>query len=183
MFSKIMIPVAAFAVTVTGASAFNSGMIKDLDVDLTDAQISALEEAHALRDTAREEAKEILEEVGLDQEKMQEIHEAMRGSREGHHKAVRAAIEAGDYGAYKTAVAGTPHADFINSEADFKELQEAHTLHRSGDRAGAEEIMGELGFERPQGGLGMGGKHGGRGMGDGDGKSFGGPGHGGQRGG
>ena len=53
MLKEIFIPVAAFAVTVTGASAFNADMLDKLDLDLTDTQISALEEAHELIDDYR----------------------------------------------------------------------------------------------------------------------------------
>lgn len=169
MLKQILIPVAAFAVTAVGASAFtgNTDWLKNTDLDLTDSQISALEEAREIRTSADEEAKVVLEEAGLDQTKMREIHEAMRESHKESHEAIRSAIEADDYNAFVTAVADTPMAEQITSESDFAKLVEAHELMEGGDKDGAKEIMEELGLTGP--GLGM---MGGKGMG-----GFGGPDH------
>jgi hypothetical protein len=164
MFTKIAVPVAAFAVTVTAASAFNSDMLANLDIDLTDDQVSALEEAKEIRETAHEEAQAVLEDAGLDEEKMHEIREAMHAERDAHREAVHAAIEANDYEAFLEAVDGGPMSEAIESEADFELLVEAHELRAEGDREGAQEIMSELGIERPEGmgGEGRGHGHGGK---------------------
>ena len=163
MIKELFIPVAAFAVTVTGASAFNSDMLEKLELDLSSTQISALEEAHELRQDGaeREEIKELLEDVGLEREDMQEIREAAREYKQDHREAVRAAIEAGDYDAFNDAVGGGPLADAIESEDDFDLLVEAHELREAGDKEAAKEIMDELGIERPGGHRG--GEKGGRG--------------------
>lgn len=161
-----MIPVAAFAVTVTGASAFNSDMLEKLDLDLSSGQISALEEVHEMRvDGAdRDELREVLEEAGLDRDDMREIHEASREYKQEHRAAVKAAVEAEDYDAFKDAVDGGPLDDAIDSEADFDKLVEAHELREAGDREGAKAIMDELGIERPEGHKGgMSGERGQRG--------------------
>ena len=162
MIKQIMIPVVAFAVTVTGVSAFNSDILEKLDINLTDTQIEALEEAHELRrDGAdRAEIKEMLEDVGISRETMKEIHTAMRQHRGEVKEAIKVAIKAEDYEAYQNAVADTPHADIINSEDDFNLLVEAHKLREAGNYEGAWEIMSELGFEKRKGFGKKGNRHG-----------------------
>ena len=149
MIKQIIILVVAFAVTVTGVSAFNSDMLEKLDINLTDTQIEALEETHKLRQDGanRAEIKEMLEAAGISRETMKEIHTAMRQ----HRSEVKEAIKAEDYEAYQNAVADTPHADIINSEDDFSLLVEAYKLREAGDHEGAWEIMSELGFEKRKG--------------------------------
>ncbi len=151
MLKQIMIPMAAFAFTVTGASAFtgNHAWWENSNVDLTDQQVSALEEAQNLRETAQEKAKTVLEDVGIDQEKLDSLREAARKARQAHHEDVEAAVEAGDYQAFLSAVADTPMADVIDTEAKFEKFAEAHELMQSGDVDGAREIMDELGLQKP----------------------------------
>lgn len=169
MLKKIMIPLAAFAVTVTGASAFTgSGWLQNSNVDLTDTQVSAFEQAREIRQTANDEARQVLEKAGVDETKMREIQTAMNEEREVHREAVQTAIENNDYQAFLTAVTDSPMADKITSEADFEKFIEAHGLMQSGDRDGAEEIFTELGVER---GEGLGGRGEGRGDGYGRGDS------------
>jgi len=170
---KIMIPVAAFAVTVTGASAFNSDMLQKLDVDLTNDQVSALEEVHELRaDGAdRAEIKAVLEDADIDKEKIREVRKASHEYKKEKHQEVKTAIEAGDYEAFKNVVEDSPLAEKIDSESKFEKLIEAHELRESGDKEGAQEIMSELGIERGEG-KGFGGKHGRHGAGL-EGKNFG----------
>lgn len=176
MLKQIMIPVAAFAVTATAASAFNTDMLEKIDVDLTTSQIEVLEEVHELRQDGadRETIKTLLEESGLDQEKMKGIHDALREVNSAQREVVNAALESNDYDAFIAAIADSPLAESITSEADFEKFAEARELMEAGDREGAKEIMDELGIEKPEG-HGRGHKGGGgNGMRDG----FGGPGHG-----
>jgi hypothetical protein len=154
MLKQILIPVAAFAVTAVGASAFTGPeWLANSNLDLSDSQVSALEEAREIRTSAQEEAKAVLEKAGLDQTKMREIHEAMRESRQEKHEAVESAFENNDYEAFKVAVADTPMAEKITSEADFEKLAEAHELRESGDKDGAKAIMEDLGITGPKGGM------------------------------
>ena len=168
-----MIPVAAFAVTATGVSAFNTDMLSKIDVDLTASQVSALEEAHELRvdGVDREEVKTFLEDAGIDEDTMKEIKEATREVRDTQREAVKTALDNDDYDAFLTASADSPLADAITSEADFATFKAAHELRASGDYEGAQELMSELGIEKPagQGGRGgeMGGAHKERGDGEG----------------
>ncbi len=153
MFKEIFIPVAAFAVTATGVSAFNADVLDKLDIDLSDTQISALEEAHELKQSGadRSEVFEILDEAGIDKETLKEIKTAAKEHRQANREAVREALENNDYDAYLEVVAGSPRADLIDSTDDFEKLVEAYELREAGDKEAAREIMEELGFERPEG--------------------------------
>lgn len=148
MFKQIMIPVAAFAVTVTGASAFGGGMLENLDI-LSDNETAAFEEAREIRETANEEAKAVLAAAGIDENRMSAIHEAVRVKRQAHHETVEEALEALDYDAFLAAVEGTPMENVVGSQTDFEKFAEAHELRESGDYGAAKEIMEELGIERP----------------------------------
>jgi cell division septum initiation protein DivIVA len=163
MLKQIFIPLAALAITATTASAFVGGdMLDKLNISLTDTEQSALEQAHEIRENARTEAKQVLEDAGITDERMEEIHDAMREARQAEHQAVKAAIEANDYAAFKTAVADSPMGTEIDTEAEFKKLVEAHTLREAGDMEAARAIMEELGLKGPgMGGKGMGGGRGG----------------------
>ena len=137
----LLIPIAAFAVTVTGASAFNSEILEK--AGLNSEQISAFEEAHELReDGDREGARDILTEAGLDEDTLKSIREAFQEERETKRSAINEAVEDGDYDAFTKAIEGSPLADIITSEDDFELFKEAHE-----HRAAAREIMEELGFE------------------------------------
>lgn len=163
MLKQIMIPVAAFAITATSASAFTGGQWLE-SLNLTDEQESALEKAETIRQEANEEAKQVLEDAGLDDEAMKEIHDAMHEQREASRKAMDEAIEANDYNAFLEAVKDTPFADAITSEEDFGKFKEAHELMEAGDHDAAKEIMEDLGIEGMRGfGGGKGPHHGGPG--------------------
>lgn len=170
MIKQIVIPAAAFLVTATAVSAYSPEWLENLDISLTDEQVSALEEAREIRQAADEEARQVLEEAGLDEDMMREIHGAMRTERVAHREAVETALEAGDYDAFMVAVADSPLADAISSEVDFEKFKAAHELRRSGEYDAAKEIMSELGLEGPEDGK-RGGHHGARADG-----AFGGPG-------
>jgi hypothetical protein len=155
-----LIPVAAFAMTVGTASAFSgSDFIKHLDLELSDEQLKALEQAQEIRDDAREDAEAVLEAAGLDGEKMREVHDALREARKAQSEAMRTAIENNDYTAFLAAVEGTKVGEVVDTEAEFEQFVAAHELIKDGDREAAKEIMDELGFEGP----GMGMMRGGRG--------------------
>lgn len=151
MLKQIIIPVAAFAVTATGVSAFSADRLATLDLDLTDSQIAALEEAHELRDAGAErtEIKEMLEEAGIDKDLRKEIRAAVKEERKTVREAIKATVETGDYDAFTKAAEGTKIAEIVDTEAEFGLLVEAHELKEAGDKEGAKEIMEELGFEKP----------------------------------
>jgi len=148
-----MIPVAAFAITVTSASAFSGDMLQKLDADLSESQFSALKEARELRvdGAERAEVRAVLKAGGVDKDTMREIHRAMKELRAEHRVAVKATIEAEDYEVFQAVVADGPLSDKIESAADFALLVEAYDLREAGDMAAAKEIMTDLGFEKPEG--------------------------------
>ncbi|MCA9366993.1 hypothetical protein KC887_01865 [Candidatus Kaiserbacteria bacterium] len=166
MLKQLLIPVAAFAITATSAAAFTGIDWSSLNLDLSDSQVSALEQADQIRQTADKEARSVLEAAGIDDTKMHEIQDAMHAQRDAEHQAVEDAITNNDYAAFQAAVTDGPFADAIISEADFAKLVEAHQLREAGDFEGADAIMTELGIEKPMGGPG--GRHGGCGDFDGD---------------
>lgn len=144
MIRSLLVPVAAFAVTATSVSAYNNDWFTKLDLDLTDDQLSALEQADEIRREANDEARAILEDAGIDNEKMREIGSAFRAQSRAHMDVVREAIEANDYDAYRTAVYDTPMADVIDTEEAFATLVKAYELRESGDYAAARELMDGL---------------------------------------
>lgn len=142
----LLIPLAAFAVTVTGASAFNGDMLKR--AGLNDDQIAAFEQARELKESGdKEAARDVLLAAGVDEDVIKQVREAMRE----HKNDIHSAIAAQDYEAFKAAIEGSAFADMIDSEAEFDKLVEAYELMRDGDREGAKDIFDELGLT----GLGM----------------------------
>lgn len=155
-----LIPVAAFAVTVTGASAFNSEVLKE--AGLSNSEISAFEEARELRQEGdKDAARDVLAAAGINEETMTQVRKAMREHREAHRDAIEEAVDNNDYEAFQVAVEGSPMAEIVDTEEDFEQFVKVHKL-----RAEAREIMDELGFERPERGEGgQGGGHRGHGGG------------------
>ena len=169
MTKRITSPIAAFALiavvagTATTAYAFNPDMLEKIDVDLTEAQVSALDQAHELRESGadRGEVKTFLEENGIDEDTMKEVRDAVHEVRHEMREAVHTALENDDYSAFLTAIVDSPLADAIDSEADFETFKTAHELKASGDREGAMELMAELGIEKRAGHGHRGGHRGG----------------------
>jgi len=142
----LLIPIAAFAVTVTGASAFNSSVLEN--AGLNGVQISAFEEARELREEGdKEGAREVLVVAGIDMETMHAVRDAMKEHRARMHDDVDAAIQNGDYDAFLVAVAGSPIGEIVDTPEEFSLFTEAFNLREAGDKEAAREIMEELGFE------------------------------------
>ncbi len=155
----LLIPLAAFAVTATGVSAFNSQVLED--AGLSGNQISAFEEAHERRKEGdRDGARGILEGAGIDLETLENIREAHREYRHGHQEAIHSAVEANDYGAFKDAIEDSPLKDIITTESDFDKFVEAYTLREEGEYDAAKDILTDLGIERHHGVGGHGRGHG-----------------------
>jgi Spy/CpxP family protein refolding chaperone len=149
MHSKsLLIAIAAFAVTATGAQAF-VGSRYLAEAGLSDTQVEALKEARDLRkDGKADEARELLVEAGIDEEAMESLRDAMHQAREAMHQA----LADGDYNAFKESIEGSPLADIITTEADFAEFARAHALKEEGKYDEAKVIMTELGLpERGEG--------------------------------
>lgn len=141
---SLLIAMAAFAVTTTGAQAYGSAILNR--ANLTDDQRSALEQARELRQSGEAEAaRDLLVEAGIDEEVLHELREAARENRSEIHEAV----EDGDYERFLELIADTPLADLITTEADFERFKEAHELRESGDHDEARLILDELGIDKP----------------------------------
>lgn len=141
---SLLIPLAAFAVTVTSASAFSPDLLRR--AGLNNSQIAAFEEAKELKEAGNKEAaRDVLLAAGIDEEVIRQVREAMRE----HKNAILAAIEDDDYEAFLEAINGTAFSDFIDSEDEFDRLVEAYGLMQTGDREGVKDIFEELGLTGP----------------------------------
>jgi hypothetical protein len=154
---SLLIAIAAFAVTATGAQAYVGTRTLER-AGLTVEQIGALGEARSLRAEGNvKKARDVLIEAGVDEAALAAIKAAALATR----TAMQTAVAAGDYGAFREAVADTPLSDIITTEADFELFREAHELRAEGKHDEAQEIMDELGVSEPRGlGKGFGHRHG-----------------------
>lgn len=65
--------------------------------------------------------------------------------------AIENALDSGDYATFKTLTATNHQFDGVDiTQEIFLKLVEAHKLRKSGDKAGAEKIMIELGLKKPE---------------------------------
>lgn len=145
---SVLIPVAAFAVTVSGVSAFNSDLLER--AGLTEEQISAFETAKELREQGDNAgARDILKEAGITTAIMESIREAVREFRLEHREAVKEAVENNDYEAFIKAAAGSPLAEIVDTKEEFAKFVEAHNLMKNGDKDSAKAIFDDLGIEGP----------------------------------
>ncbi len=142
----LLIPIAAFALSATGVSAFNSDVLEK--AGLSQDQISAFEEAHELRKEGEvQKAREVLQNAGIDLQTMESVREAMHAYKMGLHTAIDTAVEARDFEAFKKAIEDTPLADIVITQEDFELFAEAHELHKEGEHAQARAVMEELGMD------------------------------------
>lgn len=137
----LLIAIAAFAVTTTGAHAYGGAILSR--AGLNEKQVAAVEEARTLRAVGKfTEARDKLVEAGITEEDLRSVHKVANEAR----LAIYGAVVHKDYEAFKDAVIGSPLADLITSKVDFEQFCEAHELHTTGEREAAKEIMDELGF-------------------------------------
>lgn len=142
----LLIPLAAFALSATGVSAFNSEVLQR--AGLSQQQISAFEEAHELRmEGDKEAAREVLQEAGIDLQTMESVREAMHAYKEAQRTAIDDAVENNDFEAFKKAIEGSPLVDIIITQEDFEIFRDAHRLHAEGDHKAAMAAMEELGVD------------------------------------
>jgi len=142
----LLIPLAAFALTATGVSAFNVDVLEK--AGLTQSQISALETAQELRKEGdKDKAREILEKAGIDLKTMEAMRTAMHAHKDAMRTAIDDAVRADDYELFKNAIADSPLKDIVTSKEDFELFKKAHEFRAQGENESAEEIFRELGFE------------------------------------
>lgn len=149
---SLLIAIAAFAVTATGAQAFvGSNYLNQTNLSIE--QVEAFNQARELRKAGEvEKARDLLVEAGVDEDVISELRKAAHAA----HAAIHEAVEAGDFEAFKKAAEGTPLYDIINSEADFALFKQAHDLKSEGKFAESKAILDELGVVPPKMGEGRG---------------------------
>jgi len=138
----LLIAIAAFAVTTTGAQAYIGS--KELNkIGLSSHQVEAFTQARELRSKGEvDKARDVLLEAGIDEKTIKSLKRAAHTSR---HK-IRQSVGEGDYEAFKLAIVGTPLADIITTEADFVTFKEVHALRKEGEYAKAKELLDDLGL-------------------------------------
>lgn len=142
---NILIPLAAFAVSLTGASVLSPDLMRQ--AGLNEDQIAAFEEARELKESGDyKAARDVLVSAKIDEDVMEHLREAMKGYRHDHNIAIKAAIEANDYESFRAAVKDSPMGEIIDTKAEFERFVQAHALIESGDKDEAKEIFDELGL-------------------------------------
>jgi hypothetical protein len=143
MYSKsLLIAIAAFAVTATGAQAYVGSQYLER-AGLSTTQVSALSQARDLRMKGkREEARDVLLQAGVDDKALASIRQAARAA----HEAIEEAVEANDFEAFKLAAAESPLSDIITTKEDFAQFVEVHNLKAEKKFVEARELMNELGL-------------------------------------
>ena len=145
---SLLIAIAAFAVTATGAQAF-VGTQNYSQLGLSTQQVQAFTQARDLRRKGEvEKARDVLLEAGVTEDTLA----TLRSATHGPHQAVHEAVLANDFEAFKLAIVGTPLADIVTTEADFAEFKKAHDLKTLGKMSEAKVILDELGV--PHKGMG-----------------------------
>lgn len=142
---SLLIAIAAFAVTTTGAQAFSdTAFLRQSGLD--EVQVEAFSEARELRLKGKnDEARDILLKAGVNEKTMR----SLRLSSKSVHRAVEQAIQARDFVAFKEAVKGTPLYDLVTTDSDFAQFVEAHDLKSAGKVTESRTILHELGIDTP----------------------------------
>lgn len=119
----LLIAIAAFAVTATGAYAHGGERLLER-ADISEEQRQALEEAHQLRlDGDFEAARDRLVEAGVDEETLRSLHRAAHQHK--HHQA------------------------HWKDELTDEQLEALQAARQANDKETARAILEEAGIERP----------------------------------
>jgi hypothetical protein len=159
---SLLIAIAAFAVTATGAQAFVGTNYLNHS-GLSSQQVEAFTQARELRRKGEVvKARDVLVKAGVNEETLSSLREAARAS----HEAIEEAVEAGDFTAFRKAAEGSPLYDIVTTKADFDLFKQAHDLKANGKFKEAKEILTDLGLPangmnggRTGEGMGRGGRH------------------------
>ncbi|HMO78387.1 MAG TPA: hypothetical protein PKD95_04290 [Candidatus Paceibacterota bacterium] len=139
---SLLIALAAFAVTATGAQAHVSNKYFN-QAGLSTSQVQALSQARDLRRKGEiEKARDVLVEAGVTEETINSLRKAARSAKSD----IEAAVVNNDFAAFRQAILGTPLYDIVNTEADFAVFREAHALKAEGKYREARELMSDIGF-------------------------------------
>ncbi len=139
---SLLIAIAAFAVTTTGAQAF-MGTDYLNRAGLSSSQVRAFEQAHDLKRKGElSKARDVLVNAGLTEESIESLRAAAQASR----KAIHEAVTKGDFAAFREAARETPLYDIVVTEADFELFKQAHNLRSEGKFVEARLIFDDLGL-------------------------------------
>jgi len=123
---SLLIAIAAFAVTATGAHAYGSSKVLHR-AGLSDDQIEAIEEAQTLR--AQGDllaARDQLVAAGINETVIEKIRKTKRAHTHSLDTELKKVVEEGDYERFQALVAGTPLGEVVTSEEDFNQFKAAH---------------------------------------------------------
>lgn len=141
---SLLIAIAAFAVTATGAQAYDVSDKYFTQAGLTSEQADALSEARDLRRKGeKEKARDVLVEAGVTEETINSLRQATKLA----HNDIEAALQNEDFAAFRKAILGTPLYDIVTTEADFAHFKEAHAFRAEGKYREARELMSDLGLK------------------------------------
>ena len=139
---SLLIAIAAFAVTATGAQAY-VGTQQLSRAGFTSDQIDAFSEARELKAKGQvEKARDVLLDAGVDENKLNTLRKI---SHDTHHK-LHLALKQDDYESFKVTASGTPLDSIITTEIDFAQLRQAHKLQQEGEVDDAKAIFADLGL-------------------------------------
>jgi hypothetical protein len=143
---SLLIAIAAFAVTATGAQAYVGNKYFNQS-GLSMQQVQAFSHARDLRRKGEvAKARDVLVKAGVTEETIVSLRRAAKASQ----TAVDEAIASKDFLQFKEAIEGTPLYDIITSETDFALFIKAHELKLEHKFNEAKEILDELGIGRSQ---------------------------------
>lgn len=139
---SLLIAIAAFAVTATGAQAFvSTDYLNRAGLSVT--QVDALTQARDLRIKGKSsEARDLLLEAGVNEETLASLRKATHEAKDALHKAILDK----DFEAFREAVKGTPLYDLVTTPADFELFCEAHDLKSEGKLTEANKVYTDLGL-------------------------------------
>jgi hypothetical protein len=137
---SLLIAIAAFAVTATGAQAY-VGTHYSQQLGLSSVQVQAFQQARDLRRKGEvEKARDVLVQAGVDEDTMASL-------RHASHEAIHEAVAQNDFAAFQAAVKDTPLFDLVNTEADFALFKQAHELKENGKFVEAKLILDDIGLQ------------------------------------
>lgn len=146
---SLLIALAAFAVTTTGAQAYVGA--KTLSrAGFSQEQIGALSTARDLRREGEVgAARDVLVAAGIDETALTSLREEVGTVR----ASVAAAVAANDFDTFRELVSESPLADLVTTEEDFAVFREAQALSRIGAHQAAADRYAELGADEWRGEL------------------------------
>jgi len=138
---SLLIAIAAFALTTSGALAYSGNSVLER-ANISAEQKTAITRAKELKEEGNLlAARDSLVQAGVDEDVLKKLHEA----KHQVEREMQAALIAGDFESFMATIADTPLADIVTSEADFEQFRSAQAMKDEGDFASAREKFAKLG--------------------------------------